>query len=209
MVPQAKNIDATPPYGDDNAVGTFTRLIGRVDAGENGAQTELCELVYDELRGVARKLRRRSESDSLATTDVVHEFVGRLLADKRLGQMRNRRYFYAAATDQMRQLLIDHWRHNKAQKRGGNLQRENLDPWLDQLAHSTAIRCGGDLEALDAALAKLKHDRPRQFEIVQLKFFAGLTNEQVAETLEISVDTVKRDWKVARARLGALLSETL
>jgi RNA polymerase sigma factor (TIGR02999 family) len=128
-----------------------------------------------------------------------------MLAKGRLGEMKNRRYFYAAAADQMRRLLIDHWRHKKSQAAGGHMKRQELDPWLDELTDSTAKRCGGDLEALDSALRRLKADRPRQYEIVQLKFFAGLTNEQVADTLGISIDTVKRDWKIARARLGACL----
>jgi RNA polymerase sigma factor (TIGR02999 family) len=185
--------------------GTLTRLISQVDAGDETAQAKLCELVYNELQAIGRRQRRHHHDCSLATTDVVHDFLGRMLAKGRLGEMKNRRYFYAAAADQMRRLLIDHWRHKKSQAAGGHMKRQELDPWLDELTDSTAKRCGGDLEALDSALRRLKADRPRQYEIVQLKFFAGLTNEQVADTLGISIDTVKRDWKIARARLGACL----
>jgi RNA polymerase sigma-70 factor, ECF subfamily len=187
--------------------GTVTRLIGRIDAGDEAAQAELCGLVYQELRAIGRRMRRCSGGCSLATTDVVHEFLGGILATKRLGQMKNRRYFYATAADQMRRLLIDRWRKRKSQIRGGDRRRQELEPWLDELVDSAASRCGGDLDALEAALARLKQDRPRQFEIVQMKFFAGLTNDQIAETLELSIDTVKRDWKIARARLGACLTD--
>jgi RNA polymerase sigma factor (TIGR02999 family) len=193
----------------DSAIlsGAVTQLIGQIHTGNQAAQDKLCELVYDELRVIGRRMRRRSTGCSLATTDVVNDLLGRILADGRLGQMKNRRYLYAAAADQMRRLLIDRWRQKLAQIRGGDRQREELEPWLDELVDSASSRCGGDLEALDTALARLKQDRPRQYEIVQLKFFAGLTNKQIADTLEISIDTVKRDWKIARARLGASLSD--
>jgi RNA polymerase sigma factor (TIGR02999 family) len=185
--------------------GTLTRLIDQIDAGDDAAQVALCELVYNELRAIGRRARRRGPGCSLATTDIVHEFLGGILAKGRLGQMKNRRYFYAAAANQMRRLLIDQWRLKHAKARGGDRQREALEPWLDEMVDSAASRCGGDLEALDAALTRLKDERPREYEIVQLKFFAGLTNEQIAKTIGISVDTVKRDWQRARARLGAML----
>lgn len=209
MPPHDDSLEVASPVADQGevAIGTLTRLIGQVDAGDKAAQEALYELVYDELRRVARNLPRRGNGDSLATTEVVHEFVGRMITDGRLGQMKNRRYFYAAAAGQMRRLLIDCWRKKRAQIRGGGRQREPIEPWLDELVDSTASRCGGDLEALDGALTRLKDDRPRQYEIVQLKFFAGLTNEQIARTLEVSIDTVKRDWRLARARLGASLCE--
>jgi RNA polymerase sigma factor (TIGR02999 family) len=186
--------------------GTLTQLIGQIDLGDHVAQAKFCELVYNELRVIGRRLCGSNVVCSLAGTDIVHDFLGRILADGRLGQMKNRRYFYTAAADQMRRLLIDHFRRKRTQAQGGNRQREDLDPWLDELTDSAASRCGGDLEALDVAMARLKKDRPRQYEIVQLKFFAGLTNEQIAQSLEISTDTVKRDWKIARARLGACLN---
>src|SRR4051794_33260132 len=89
---------------------TLTQLIGKIDDGDEAAQSKLCELVYQELREVGQRARRRYAGCSLTTTEVVHEFLGRILADGRLGQMKNRRYFYAAAADQMRRLIIDHWR---------------------------------------------------------------------------------------------------
>jgi RNA polymerase sigma factor (TIGR02999 family) len=189
--------------------GTLTQLIGQVDAGDEQAQAALCDLVYGELRNIGRRARSRSPSCSLATTDIVQEFFGSILANGRLGQMKNRRYFFTAAAGQMRRLIIDHWRHKKTEIAGGKLKRVELDPWLDDIMQSAASRCGGDLEALNAALVKLQHDRPREHEIVQLKFFAGLTNEQTATTLGISVDTVKRDWQRARARIGAQLTDEL
>jgi RNA polymerase sigma factor (TIGR02999 family) len=187
--------------------GTLTQLIRQIDDGDEAAQAALCDLVYKELRDIGRRARRRSLGCTLATTDIVHEFLGRVLAKGRLGQMKNRRYFYAAAADQMRRLLIDRWRLKRTKARGGDRHREELEPWLDELVDSAASRCGGDLESLDAALTQLREQRPRQYEIVQLKFFAGLTNEEIAKTLGVSVDTVKRDWQRARARLGACLCD--
>ena len=135
--------------GDGKApAGTLTRLIGDIDSGSEVAREELCQLVYDELRIIGRKLRRGK--GSLATTDLVHEFMSRILSDGRLGQMKNRRYFYAAAVDQMRRILIDHLRRKRTLKEGGLLKRDDLEPWLDELVDSTAMRSGGDLEALDS-----------------------------------------------------------
>jgi RNA polymerase sigma factor (TIGR02999 family) len=209
FVLQAPNSEVGVGERDDSAelTGSVTRLIGQIDAGEPAAQAELCALVYDELRAIGRRMRRRHGDGALETTDIVHEFFGRVLADGRLGQMKNRRYFYAAAADQMRRILIDHWRHKKTQAAGGHLHRQPLEPWLDELTDSAAARSGGDLVALDEALMRLKADRPRQHEVAQLKFFAGLTNEDVAKVLDVSIDTVKRDWQLARARLGALMGE--
>jgi RNA polymerase sigma factor (TIGR02999 family) len=187
--------------------GTLTGLIGQIDAGDNAAQAQLCDLVYNELRNIGRRARARSPGCSLETTDIVHEFLGRILSDDRLGKMKNRRYFYAAAAGQMRRILIDHWRRKKADVAGGKFKRAEFEPWLDELTDSAAARCGGDLEALDLALARLSKDRPRQFEIVQLKFFAELTIDEIASVLEISIDTVKRDWRIARARLRSSLCD--
>ena len=143
-------------------------------------------------------MRRRSAGCSLATTDIVNDFLGGILAKGRLGEMKNRRYFYATATDQMRCLLIDRWRHKQAQCVVAIASAETWNHGSMSLSIAAASRCGGDLEALDAALASLKQDRPRQFEIVQLKFFAGLANVQFAQILEVSIDTIKRDWEIAR-----------
>src|SRR5688500_1510794 len=124
----------------DALAGTLTQLIDQVDAGDDAAQAALCDLIYNELRDIGRRVRRRGPSSSLATTEIVHEFLGRILAKGRLGQMKNRRYFYAAAADQMRRLLIDRWRQKHAQIRGGDRQREELEPWLDEIAESAVSR---------------------------------------------------------------------
>jgi RNA polymerase sigma factor (TIGR02999 family) len=187
--------------------GTLTRLIGQIDAGYSSAQEKLCQLVYNELISIGRRVRQHRNDCSLETTDVVHEFLGQMLSNGRLGQMKNRRYFFAVAADQMRCMLIDHWRKKQAEKHGGELKRVPLDQWLDELTDCAAARSGGDLEALDVALSRLKSSRPRQHEVFQLKFFGGLTNQQIAETIQTSIDTVKRDWERARAHVGAHLSQ--
>lgn len=194
----------TSPQSD--FAGTLTHLLGRVDGGDAQAESQICELVYGELRRIAGLLHGRYKSESLATTEIVNEFFIHILSDDRLGQMKNRRYFYGAAAQQMRRIIIDHWRRTNNQAHGGHLNRVDFNPELNILVDTTLARCG-DLDALEHALKQLDRDRPRQFQIVQLKFFAGLNNEQIAEALDVSVETVKRDWKLARARLGVLLKE--
>jgi RNA polymerase sigma factor (TIGR02999 family) len=187
-----------------DAIGELTMLIDRMDHGDDQAHSEFCERVYEELRVVARGLRTKMHVDAMETTDVVQDLFGRWLQGARLSQMKNRRYFYAAAADQMRRMLIDHIRHRATQAAGGGHKQVN-DPHLDALAESTSSQCGGDLEAMNAALEKLKADDARLYEVVRLKFFAGLTVEQIAESLGVSTDTVKRCWREARERLKRFL----
>jgi RNA polymerase sigma-70 factor (ECF subfamily) len=190
----------------NDAVSMLTMLIDRIDQGDDDAHAEFCERVYDELRVVARGLRSRLHIDAMETGDVVQDLFGKWLQDARLGQMKNRRYFYAAAADQMRRLLIDHLRHRATQVAGGGLKRAD-DAALDALAESTASHCGGDFDGMDAALEKLKAHDERMYQVVRLKFFGGLTVEQIAESLGVSVDTVKRDWRAAREELRRHLKE--
>jgi RNA polymerase sigma factor (TIGR02999 family) len=189
--------------------GTVTRLIAKIEAGDEEAHNQLCELVYGQLRVIARRFRHRMNVHSCETTEVVHELVGGFMAGDRFGKMKNRRYFYAAAADQIRRLLIEHLRRRARKTAGGHLRRVALEPWLDELRESTEVRCGSDMESLDLALTRLKKERPRQHLIVQLKFFAGLTNAQIADSLNVSVDTIKREWRVTRAWLGSRLSKKL
>lgn len=185
--------------------GEITELILKIDAGVESAREELCNLVYDELKQVARGLLKRGNYESLDSTDVVHNLFEKMFRKGQLGDLKNRRYFYTTATDLMRKLLIDHWRHGQTKAAGGHLKRNDLDMLLDQLVNSVETRSGGDVEALNTQLVLLQQERPRQFEVVQLRFYGGLTIEQTAEVLEVSVDTVKRDWKLARAKLHARL----
>jgi RNA polymerase sigma factor (TIGR02999 family) len=193
-----------PPMESPNAsnsVGELTVLIDRIERGDAQAQAEFCQRVYDELRAVAHRLCGRLRVDALETTDVVQDLFGQWLRDGRLCEMKNRRYFYAAAADQMRRILIDHLRRNATQAAGGRMKRADLDAAIDALIQSTSSQCGGDLEMMNAALDRLKEQSPRAYEIVRMKFYAGMTIEQIAETLGVSVDIVKRQWKQARERL--------
>jgi RNA polymerase sigma-70 factor, ECF subfamily len=184
----------------NNDVGELTLLIDRIERGDVQAQAEFCQRVYDELRAVAHRLCGRFRIDALETTDVVQDLFGQWLRDGRLSQMKNRRYFYAAAADQMRRILIDHLRRNATQAAGGRMKRADFDVAIDALVESTSSQCG-DLEMMDAALDRLKERSPRAYDIVRMKFFAGMTIEQIADTLGVSVDIVKRQWQQARERL--------
>ncbi len=186
--------------------GELTLLIDRMDRGDAAAHAEFCEQVYAGLRDVAHRMRSRIRVDSLESADLVQDLFGAWLRDARLSQMKNRRYFYKAAADQIHRMLVDHVRHKATRAAGGQMNRVDGDACLDALAESTTSRCGGNLESINAALDKLKTEDSQLHEIVRLKFFAGMTIEQIAETREVSVDTVKRHWRQARDRLKRLLN---
>ena len=157
----------------------------------------LLPLVYQELRRLAASyLRRERPGYTLQPTALVNEAYLRLLKD-RPDRWQNRAHFCAIAAHSMRQILIERARARDAQKRGGARARVTLDD---------ALVAGGDrsidLVALDEALERLAAENERQAKIVEMRYFGGLTVEEVAEALEISPATVKRHWTVARAWLA-------
>ena len=163
--------------------------------GDASARDELFEAVYDELRRLARSRLRRERADvSLAATALVHEAYLKLV-DQRRVQWQNRAHFFAIAGRVMRRILVDHARSRLAEKRGGNttVPLEGIDIGL--------VPPGVDVLALDAALENLAAIDRRQSELVELRFFAGLTVEEAAVALDVAPITVKRDWALARAWL--------
>jgi RNA polymerase sigma factor (TIGR02999 family) len=168
----------------------------RWKAGDQDALERLVPLVYKELRDIARHhLRRERPEHTLQSAALVHEAYLRL-ADQRPFETENRAHFLAVASRLMRQILVDYARSHRAAKRGADLRVE-LDTSL-VLPHAPAT----DVVALDDALNGLMQLDEQQGRIVELRFFGGLATEEIAEVLQISASTVKRDWNVAKAWLA-------
>ncbi|MCC7154214.1 MAG: sigma-70 family RNA polymerase sigma factor [Bryobacterales bacterium] len=178
--------------------GEVTLLLGRLKAGDPAAQSQLMNVVYDELRRLAAKLMRdESPGHSLQATALVNEAYMRLVNVNEV-DWQGRAHFFAIAAQIMRRVLVDHARHKKAQKRGGGQGTLNLDD-----AVVFASQHSPQLLALDEALSRLEQIDPRKSRIVEMRFFAGLTEDEVAGVLGIAPRTVKREWSFARAWLHA------
>ena len=170
-------------------------------AGDPNASDRLMPFVYDELRRLARQYLQRERSDhTLQATGLVHEAYLRLV-DQSSGSWQNRAHFFAVAAKVMRRILVDHARSHRAEKRGGD--REKLE--FDEALLPSGERAV-DLIALDEALRDLEALDARQSQIVELRFFGGLTNEEIGEALGISPRTIKREWRLAKAWLRRAIS---
>lgn len=172
-----------------------TGLLVAWSKGDEGARTRLVETVYAELRRLARGYLRRERADhSLPPTALVHEAYLKLV-DQRRVHWQNRTQFFAIAAHVMRRILVDHARSHLAQKRGaaGRVPLEDRDAAFEPLTV--------DVVALDVALERLASTYPRQSQLVELRFFGGLTVEEIAAVLDVAPITVKRDWALARAWL--------
>ncbi len=173
-----------------------TEMLTRWKAGDEHALGQLIPVLYDELRRVARRQLRRERVDhSFQSAALVHEVYLRL-GIQRPFEVESRQHFLMVASRLMRQVLVDHARSHGAQKRGAD-RTVYLDTSL-VLPQTQSL----DVVAIDDALGELAKLDERQVQIVELRFFGGLSVEEVAETLQISLSTVKRDWNVARAWLA-------
>jgi len=176
-----------------------TEILARVREGRASVD-ELLPLVYDELRRLARRqVARRGATPTLQPTALVHEAYLKLVGSEGAA-WENRAHFFAVAALAMRQVLANHARDRAAEKRGGERERVTLDEGL--LAGPGADM---DLAALDQALQRLEALDDRQAHIVTLRYFSGMTVEEVAHVLSISTKTVQREWRAARAWLAAAL----
>ncbi len=185
----------------DNGGGPVTVLLARMRKGDAAARDAVVPLVYDELRRLAAAyLRHERPNHTLQPTALVHEAYMRL-AGQHAVEWQNRAHFMSVAAIVMRRLLVNHARDRKAAKRGDGVVPESLTVIGDVAGESPL-----DLLGLDAALDKLEALDERKCRVVELKFFAGLTTEEIAEALGASVATVERDWSFARAWLYAALS---
>jgi len=177
----------------------ITELVRRWGRGDRKAADELFPLVYDELRKMAhRYFRGESPENTLQPTALVHDLFLKL--SKNGLDVQDRSHFYAVAARQMRHLLIDHARAARAEKRGGLFDR------LSQLQIAAPSSPSFDALALEEALGELEGLDPRIAQGVELRYFAGLTESEAAEVLDISLATLKRDWQFARAWLRARLT---
>ena len=175
---------------------TITRILSRPDRSRDVAE-ELLPVIYDELRRTASGLlRRESQGHTFQTTDLVHEAYLRLFDQEKL-EWRDRKHFFGCAAMAMRRILVDHARRKLAGKR---IPQDKITPL--ELAPEPAAAPSTEIIALDQALTRLAELDTRQAEVVGLRYFAGLTETQIADVLEVSRMTVSRDWKLARIWLS-------
>jgi len=178
------------------ADGDVTALLRSWRAGDPAALDHLVPLVYDVLRQLAaQRLRGARSAVTLQPTALVHEAFLRLVHGE--VDWQSRAHFFAVASRTMRNVAIDHARRRQAGKRGGHAVRVDLTGEPDVAAAGTAV----DVLALDEALSRLEALDPRQAKVVELRFFAGLSEEETAAVLGCSPSTVERDWRTARAWL--------
>lgn len=175
--------------------GEVTRLLGEIGRGQSQAVNDLLPLVYDELHRLARSYFRRERGEhTLQPTALVHEAYIRLV-DQR-APLESRSHFMAVAATQMRRVLLDYARKHRAARRGGDDERVLLEDTM-VISEQQPV----DIILLNTALDKLAALDRRQAQLVELRFFAGLSVEETAEVIGISPATVKRDWSSARAFL--------
>ena len=180
-----------------------TQLLRDVTRGNQSAAGRLFPLVYEQLHGLAQALLRRERRDlTIGATVLVHEAFVRLIEQSR-ANWQDRSHFCAVAAQAMRRILIDHVRARRAAKRGGAWRRVTLEEAVETLAHEQL-----DLIDVDEALTRLAQVDPREARVVELRFFGGLSNVEVAEVLRVSVRTVEDDWRMARAWLRRELTRT-
>ena len=185
----------TPPHN-------ITQLLAEWSDGNQSALDELYPLVYDELHRLARRyMSRERQGHTLQTTALINEAYVRLVDQKNV-HWANRSHFFAISAQIMRRILIDHARRNAYAKRGGGAQQVSLEE-----VAAIVPEQGRELLRLDEALKSLADMDPRRSQVVELRYFGGLNNEEIAGVLNISENTVTRDWNMARAWLYQQLSE--
>lgn len=183
-----------------NGRGDITLLLSAAREGDTDAAARLAVLVYDELRRIARH-RQPAADETLSTTALVHETYLRVFGEHG-ASFPDRNHFYAYAAQAMRRLVTDHARRRAAGKRGGGAQHIELDEAL-ALCDASPER----IIALDQMLTRLQEMDARLARMVELRVFAGLDTDELSAALEVSTRTVKRDWRRARAILGAWLGQ--
>jgi RNA polymerase sigma-70 factor (ECF subfamily) len=187
----------TPPLSQQ-----ITRWLGDWRQGDERARDELFAIVHPQLRQIAARYLHHERADhTLEPNALVNELCLRLMGGEPIA-FNDRAHFFAVAAQTMRHILIDHARARIADKRGGDQQRVNLsavEGW-------NPVQRSEDILALDQLLVKLEKADPRAARVVELRFFGGLSEDEVAEVLGIATITVKRDWKAARAWLVSRLN---
>jgi RNA polymerase sigma factor (TIGR02999 family) len=190
---QEPDIDAVP----------LTRMLRRVAAGEANAADDLLPMVYAQLKRFARgRLAHEQAGHTLQATALVHEAWIKL-GGRDLPYFEDRAQFFAAAARAMRNILVDQARRRGAEKRGGGVERQPLTGSI-VIAEAPGVL---EILALDEALQRLEREHERAAQVVELRYFAGLGAEEVAESLGVSLSTVEREWRFARSWLRRALSE--
>ncbi len=173
-----------------------TKTLALASRGDRQAAAELLPIVYDELRRLARsRIARLPPGNTLQPTALVHEAFMRLIAKEDPG-WDGKGHFFAAAAEAMRQVLVDQARRKKRLKRGGHRKRMDVADFEVPLA--TPVE---DILAVDEAIERLEQDDPRKARIISLRFFAGLTREETAAAMGVSLATIDREWRYIVARL--------
>jgi RNA polymerase sigma factor (TIGR02999 family) len=181
----------------------LTAVLVDASRGDNAAAERLFPAVYDQLRALAGSYFRHQQSDhTLQATALVHEAFVKLI-DQTAIRINDRTHFMAVAARAMRQVLVDHARSRSAAKRGGAWHRVALEGVAAQDGSAHRL----DVLALDDALGRLAALDERQAQVVELRFFGGLSVDETAEALDVSPRTVELDWKMARAWLSRALAE--
>ncbi len=179
-----------------------TQLLMNWSNGDKAALDQLIPLVHAELRRLARRyMARQSPGHTLQTSALINEAYLKLV-DQQSVQWQDRAHFFAVSAQIMRSILIDHARRYSYAKRGAGARKVGLDD-----AATMAEQRAGELVALDDALSELAAVDPRKSEVVELRFFGGLSIEETAEVMKISPATVQREWRAARAWLQRALSD--
>ena len=188
--PTAPTVPAAMPANPET-----TRLLEASVRGDARAADQLAPLVYDELRRLAGHYLKPSSRHTLQPTALVHEAYLKL-AESPSADPRTHTHFRAIAAVAMRQVLVDHARHAGREKRGGDRERVTLVTGLGSSSDESF-----DAEAVELALQKLAQVDPRAARVVEMRFFAAMTEEEIAEVLQVSDRTVRNDWRMARAWL--------
>jgi RNA polymerase sigma factor (TIGR02999 family) len=189
-------METNPEPSPERGQGGITRLLAAMRQGDAEASEELFTQLYCELRRLAAyRMAQESPGHTLQPTALVHEAWLRLVDNGKLN-CPDRAYFFAAAGEAMRRILVENARRKKRLKRGGNLQRVDLEG-----VDLAAPLPDDDLLVLDEALTRLSNIEPRAAQVVDLHMFVGLTQQQVAKELGISVATVEREWAFCRGWL--------
>jgi RNA polymerase sigma factor (TIGR02999 family) len=195
------------PASDDQVASAcaarVTTLLNEAGSGDAKAAADLLPMVYEQLRALAgRKMRQERPDQTLQATALVHEAYLRLVDTTKVQLWESRWHFFAAAAESMRRILVDNARRRGRLKRGGELHRVDLD--------KVDLTIGGppdELIALDEALSKLAAEHPQKAQLVNLRYFGGLTHEEAAQALGISISSADRHWSFARAWLYRQMSE--
>ena len=196
-------MDASGQHGGDACAAKVATLLNAAGAGDPRASADLLPLVYEQLRALAgRKMRQERPDQTLQATALVHEAYLRLVDTTKVQLWESRWHFFAAAAESMRRILVDNARRRGRLKRGGDAQRVALDN-----VELTVDEPPDELVALDDALTELAQHYPVKAQLVNLRYFGGLTHEEAAQALGISISTADRHWAFARAWLYRRMAE--